>query len=334
MDSREKKKRCFIISPIGLEGSEIREHADDVLEFIITPALAECNIESLRSDHVKEPGKISESMFNEIISADLCIAVLTGFNPNVFYELAIAQSCSKPVIILLEKGKELPFDIHDLRCVYYDLKIRTYHNEVYKNQIIEFIKGIERTSWRVKPPWGEVFPSQSSFKIFAQSADFGNPERWMSILNGTVNNFDIMGIHLQSWRQHHDFVYTLINKAAKGCKIRILILHQDNPCLPEMIYDDSPKFKKSEEISREIKDMFKFYSEITDKNIQTRQIIKGCLHYQLARSDNLLVFIPYLYSRNPALSPLIECTPDSSLYQALSNEFETLWRANEPIVKH
>ena len=32
-------KKCFVISPIGPPDSEIREHADDVFEYIIKPAM-------------------------------------------------------------------------------------------------------------------------------------------------------------------------------------------------------------------------------------------------------------------------------------------------------
>jgi hypothetical protein len=35
------QKRCFVISPIGDPGSEVREHADDVLAEIIVPAAEE-----------------------------------------------------------------------------------------------------------------------------------------------------------------------------------------------------------------------------------------------------------------------------------------------------
>ena len=77
--------RCFIISPIGDEGSPEREHADDVFDFIIAPAMEECGIKAFRSDHLFESGKISDQMFRSIVQEDLCVAVLTGFNPNVFY---------------------------------------------------------------------------------------------------------------------------------------------------------------------------------------------------------------------------------------------------------
>jgi hypothetical protein len=42
-------------------------------------------------------------MFQAIHRADLCIADLSNNNPKVFYELAIAQGASRPVIILMKE---------------------------------------------------------------------------------------------------------------------------------------------------------------------------------------------------------------------------------------
>ncbi len=70
-------KRCFVISPIGAEGSAIRQHADEVFDFIVEPALAACGIEALRSDHILEPGKVTDQMFRELMT-DMCVAIVTG----------------------------------------------------------------------------------------------------------------------------------------------------------------------------------------------------------------------------------------------------------------
>src|SRR5262245_4824286 len=102
------KKCCFVISPIGQEGTAIRGHADDVLEFIIQPALKKfkekfnIEIDTVRADHIEQTGGITKQMFDEILKADLCVAILTGHNPNVFYELAVAQAAARPVIMLIE----------------------------------------------------------------------------------------------------------------------------------------------------------------------------------------------------------------------------------------
>ncbi len=130
-------KRCFVISPIGDEGSEIRDHADDVFEFIIKPALEGTGIKPVRSDQMSETGRITQQMFREILHADLCVAVLTGYNANVFYELAVAQCAARPIIVLIEKGQEMPFDVKDLRAIEYRLRpiSRVVREKVYAKRM-------------------------------------------------------------------------------------------------------------------------------------------------------------------------------------------------------
>src|SRR2546421_1480121 len=204
-------KRCFIISPIGQEGTPIREHADDVFDYIIKPAMDECGIEAWRSDHLHEPGKISEQMFRAILNEDLCIALLTGYNPNVFYELAVAQCAGRPVIIMAEKGHSLPFDIQDLRCVYYDLSPRPLFEKVYVKQIVAHIKSLEASGWQAACPFSgfgpqgqETDPDKQS-KFVPYSMNYRNTHQWGDLLRETENVFEIMGVTPDIWRGVRDF---------------------------------------------------------------------------------------------------------------------------------
>jgi len=148
-DAPEKRRRCFVISPIGEEGSAVRAHADDVLEFIIKPALGRCDVVAVRSDQMAESGTITEQMFREIVNADVCVALLTGFNPNVFYELAVAQSAARPVVILIEKGLTLPFDVKDLRCIQYEMvPISRLVKGAYADRVVEMLEEIKRQGWK------------------------------------------------------------------------------------------------------------------------------------------------------------------------------------------
>jgi len=140
--------KCFVISPIGQEGSEVRAHADEVFEHLIEPALAEFGIQPVRSDQMNEPGKISDQMYRSIFGHDLCIAVLTFANPNVYYELAIAQSAARPVIVLIEKGSQLPFDVADLRTLSYDLRITSYKNRTYIAKLSSMLEELKQAGWR------------------------------------------------------------------------------------------------------------------------------------------------------------------------------------------
>src|ERR1700736_6726999 len=148
-DVLDKRRRCFVISPIGEEGSAVRAHADDVLEFIIKPALGRCDVVAVRADQVAESGTITDEMFREIVNADVCVVLLTGFNPKVFYELAIAQSAACPVILLVEKGLALPFDVKDLRCVQYEMMpISRLVKGTYADRVHEMLEEIKHQGWK------------------------------------------------------------------------------------------------------------------------------------------------------------------------------------------
>jgi len=145
----DKPRRCFVISPIGQEGSQVRFHADDVLKYIIMPALRRHNVVAERSDQIAKCGTITDQMFSKIVDADVCVVVATGFNPNVFYEMAVAQAAARPVIILLERGLTLPFDVKDLRCIEYEMSpISRLVDGVYARRVAEMLKQIENEHWK------------------------------------------------------------------------------------------------------------------------------------------------------------------------------------------
>lgn len=82
-------KKCFVIDPIGIDGSEIRIRADYLLECIIKPALTDLDFEVFRADEVDGPGTISDRLILDTINSDLVIADLTNHNANAIYELGI-----------------------------------------------------------------------------------------------------------------------------------------------------------------------------------------------------------------------------------------------------
>ena len=116
------EKKCFIICPIGEEKSEIRKTADESLEYIIQPACANKGYYAVRADKLSDNGMITQSIIENILTSDLAIVDLTGRNPNVFYELAIRHSYGLPTILITrDELSSLPFDIHNVRTIQYDL---------------------------------------------------------------------------------------------------------------------------------------------------------------------------------------------------------------------
>ena len=121
-DDRESTTQptCFVISPIGERGTPIRRHADQVLKFLIEPVLTP-KYRVVRADTIHAPGLITVQIVEYVMNAALVIADLSFRNANVFYELAIRHAIRKPYIHLLRLGEELPFDVHGMRVVQYDM---------------------------------------------------------------------------------------------------------------------------------------------------------------------------------------------------------------------
>jgi hypothetical protein len=44
----------------------------------------------------------------------------TGKNPNVFYEVGVAHTVGKEVILVTQSMDDVPFDLRHLRCIVYE----------------------------------------------------------------------------------------------------------------------------------------------------------------------------------------------------------------------
>src|SRR5437016_10492301 len=95
--AESEEKTCFVISPIGDEGSEVRRRSDQVLKHIVRPAARKCGYSSIvRADQMSKPGLITAQVIQCLVNSNLVVADLTGHNPNVFYELAVRHAIRKP----------------------------------------------------------------------------------------------------------------------------------------------------------------------------------------------------------------------------------------------
>ena len=136
--SRDWKTTCFLIAPIGPDGSEERKHSDMVLEALISRALEGEKWDVSRADQIVSPGMISGQVIDYLLRSGLVIADLSFHNPNVFYELAIRHVMGKPTVHLIRKGDAIPFDLKDFRTINIDTedkyelvaKLDTYRAEI------------------------------------------------------------------------------------------------------------------------------------------------------------------------------------------------------------
>ncbi|MFR7589812.1 MAG: hypothetical protein ACLUVC_00065 [Longibaculum sp.] len=119
-EKKDVKKTCFIITPIGSEGSEIRREIEGIIDEVINPVLEEMGYETNNVAHRKDStSSIPSDVIKSVYEADLCIANLTGNNANVMYELALRHAAGKHVIIITDNISSLPFDINVQRAIEY-----------------------------------------------------------------------------------------------------------------------------------------------------------------------------------------------------------------------
>jgi len=120
MAKEKSTQTCFVIAPIGKEGSDVRVRSDQVLKHIIKPAANDCGYETVRADQISEPGLITSQVIQHVVEDPLVIADLTGWNPNVFYELSLRHALKKPVVQIIHATETIPFDIAASRTIHVD----------------------------------------------------------------------------------------------------------------------------------------------------------------------------------------------------------------------
>lgn len=124
--------------------------ADKVLRHLIVKALTP-EYEVQRADADNNPGAISPSMIASILDADLIVADLSGHNPNVYYELAIAHGFRKATVHVQRVGEAIPFDVKDMRVVRYDITDADNMDEA-RAQLRKFAKFADENPGQMATP--------------------------------------------------------------------------------------------------------------------------------------------------------------------------------------
>ena len=74
----------------------------------------------LRADEIFSPKPFMEKVWDGICSAQLIVADCTEENPNVFYEIGMAHTVGKKVVLITRSDKDVPSDIKHFDYLHYD----------------------------------------------------------------------------------------------------------------------------------------------------------------------------------------------------------------------
>ena len=115
-DTRVNPETVFVIMPFTQEWSK------DVWEQVIKPSVQEIGMTPIRADDLYGQN-IMEDVWQSILKAAIIICDTTGRNPNVFYELGIAHTLGKRVLLLTQNIDDIPFDLQAYRHIEYKVTI-------------------------------------------------------------------------------------------------------------------------------------------------------------------------------------------------------------------
>jgi hypothetical protein len=115
----------------GILANEL--NVDDRLVFVLTPfnnlfydeymvikeTCSKMGFNCIRGDEKEFKGDIFPKMLRYMVQARIIIANINGRNPNVLYELGVAQALDKHVILVAKEPKDLPIDIQSQRFLIY-----------------------------------------------------------------------------------------------------------------------------------------------------------------------------------------------------------------------
>jgi DNA-binding NarL/FixJ family response regulator len=125
IDEVMRAKKCFVCMPFGGEFDELYQQD-------IRPALSELHLACERADEIQHNQNILLMIREHIAAARLVIAVMTGRNPNVYYEVGYAHGIGKEVVLLTQKVEDIPTDLKGYNHLVYGSEKITLKSELQR----------------------------------------------------------------------------------------------------------------------------------------------------------------------------------------------------------
>jgi hypothetical protein len=189
-EKKTELKECFIITPIGKNGSSTYAKTEGLISSVLKPVLLEFGFYPLPAHHIDNSGSINKQIIDKIVNCELVIANLTEINPNVMYELAVRHSFGKKVITLAEEETKLPFDIVDQRTIFYEDSMLGV--DILKPRLSKAIESLLKED-ESKPISNPVYDA-----VKQVAAIQGLPSEQQDALSILLDRLDIMDNQLKS----------------------------------------------------------------------------------------------------------------------------------------
>lgn len=114
------KPTLYFIGAMKSEGTDTRERFDSVWESIVEPTAEKLGMRA-KNALAAGPVQIVPGIISDLLSSYVVVADITGENSSVGYELGIAHSHEKSVVLTKNVGYKCGFDFKDINHVPYSL---------------------------------------------------------------------------------------------------------------------------------------------------------------------------------------------------------------------
>ncbi len=175
------EKACFVIMPFSKKkvGEKLVDF-DFIYNEIFEPAIKEADLpeggklEPKRTDVDQFASSISQDMFEYITYSRIAFTDISGFNPNVFYELGIRHGTQESgTVIFRQSGIAIPFDINSIKVFDYDFDTKkqiansralitsVLTNSLQRNRLDSPVRIALRAQRRARPEPEAPMPAES-----------------------------------------------------------------------------------------------------------------------------------------------------------------------------
>jgi hypothetical protein len=116
VDIRVDYPEVFVVMPFSQSWS------DDVFTQLFKPAIEEdAGFVVSRGDSIVRVGDLGTNVWRRITQAGVIVAEVSAPNPNVYYELGLADALGKPIFLFKQANATLPADFGGAHYYDYDL---------------------------------------------------------------------------------------------------------------------------------------------------------------------------------------------------------------------
>jgi chaperonin GroEL len=149
-------QRCFVLLPL-------RTPFIGYFDKIIKPAALAAGLTAVKADDIYGTRAVIRDIWELIWTCRVAIAIVTGQNANVNYELGICHTLGVPTVLVTEKQEDVPFDYRHRRYVHY-----TPVEAGWEQKLFEDLRNTLRAVLATTRPEEELKWPYDTFDLHAQ----------------------------------------------------------------------------------------------------------------------------------------------------------------------